>query len=104
MQPNGVCLTVALKPLFGIHFVGTNDCANIVVQNFSSCTGKRCKASFFKCGEAVYMHVGNCRLHSFCYIDVVIAIKVGVNTALKGDFSCTHAGSFYCTICNVIER
>ena len=100
---------VTVQPLFGVDLVGANDVANVVVQNFCCCSWQRCKAgflqtrdvtesrcaqarcafSYFKCGKAVHVHVGNCIFHSTRDVYVIVAVEVWVNATLQRYFGCT---------------
>ena len=51
------------------------------------------------------MHVdlGNGIFHGLGDIDVVVAVEVGVDSALQSDFGCAHRGGFCCALRDVVE-
>ena len=123
VQTNAVRLTMALEPFFGVHLVGTDDGANLIVKNFC-CSARQgsetsvfeslqvltqrfsvavCAFGDFQCGEPMHVHIGNSRLHRLGDVDVIVAIKVGVNTALQCHLSGTKSSSFHCAVGNVIK-
>ena len=53
MQTNAVRLTMAFEPFFGIHLVGTNDGANLVVKNFCGSTRQRSKTCILEALQVV---------------------------------------------------
>ncbi|CAB5031382.1 unannotated protein [freshwater metagenome] len=52
----------------------------------------------------MHMHFWNSVFHCTRDIDVVVAIEIGVNTTLQGDFCSAHFPSLCGTLCNVVER
>ena len=52
----------------------------------------------------MHVHFWNCVFYCTRDIDVVVAIEIGVNTALQGDFGGSHFPCLCGTLCNVVER
>ena len=52
----------------------------------------------------MHMHLWNSVFYCTRDIDVVVAIEIGVNTALQGDFGGSHFPCLCGTLCNVVER
>ena len=51
LQAGFVCDLVTVQPFLGVDFVGANDVANIVVQNFCCSSWQRSEASFLQTSD-----------------------------------------------------
>ena len=50
------------------------------------------------------MHFGHGIFHGLRDMPVIVAIEVGVNAALQGDFGGSHIPGFNCTLGDVFKR
>ena len=52
----------------------------------------------------MHMHVGHCVFYCARDIDVIVAVKIGVNTTLQSDLGCSQVPCLACAIGDVVER
>ena len=115
---------VRFQPLFGVHLVGADQRAHLVVENLRRGSGQRREAGVLQHvqvlgqrhveparafghlerGEAVHVDLRCDFLHRAGDVDVVVAVEIGVDAALQRHLRGAELPRLTCPLRDVVER
>ena len=115
---------MGLEPLLGVHLVGAQDRAHLVVEDLGRGARQGAQPGVhqakevliewlaeslrafgdFERGEAVHVDVGRGFLHRPAHVDVVVAVEVGMDAALQAHLGRAERGGLGDALLDVFER